>query len=137
MSERYTGTIREMKVEVKIDDLIQKYVEVRDRKDALKEKHAKELEPYEEALSMVESALRDKMQELGVNSFKCEHGTAYTKELKSVGVVDWKEVLDYVKKNERWDLLTRKITTSALQEGEYVPGTEVSKVLKVNVRRGK
>ncbi len=124
-----------------IDSLIDKYVELRDRKKALEEGHKKELAPYKQALEKLEAHFQEHMQEQGLNSLKSSHGTVYQSEVSNAKVHDFEAALNYVLENERYDLLERRINKSALQsileEGvsDEVPGVELTRAKKINVRR--
>jgi hypothetical protein len=121
------------------DDLIGKYVQLRDKEAEIKERHKEELKPYKDAMAKLEKALQDMLQEQGVNSMKGAHGTVYRQEVSNLKVTDFNETLQYIKDNERWDLLEKRVNKTVVQEiqqeGEDVPGTEIERTLKVQVRR--
>jgi hypothetical protein len=116
------------------NEMISMYVQLRDKVDEIKERHKADLEPLLEGIALLETALLNKLNAEGLKSIKSEAGTAYTRELKSVKIVDWDQTLDYIKNNERWDLLTKKIRSDGDEELN-IPGTEVDRILKISVRR--
>ena len=118
-----------------IDALIGAYVQLRDKKDALKKRHSEELRPIDEMMAKLEGTLQQAMAEQNVKSFKSDHGTAYTSELVSAKVVDFNDTLSYIQENDRYDLLERRVNKTVVQEIGDVPGVELTRTLKVNVRR--
>lgn len=120
---------------MKIESIVAAYLEVRAEKEALVAKHKAELETYNDILAETESLLLGMLNEVGVDSMKTSHGTVYTSTIDSVTVKEWDQVLDYIKTNERWDLLTKKIVKTAMEDAEMVPGTELTRIKRVNVRR--
>lgn len=71
-----------------VDEVVSKYVEIRDRKAELAKRHAEELSPYNEAQENIEKWLLNKMNEDGVNSYKTDSGTPYKNVATSVKLVD-------------------------------------------------
>lgn len=60
-----------------VDQVVSKYVELRDRKAEIEAKHKEELRPLREALDSLEAWLMDQLNKQGVDSFKTKQGTAY------------------------------------------------------------
>lgn len=118
-----------------IDKLIGSYVALRDKKDEIAQRHKDELAPYNAAMDKIESAIHAAMQEQNVKSFKSAHGTAYTSELASAKVVDFEAALQYIQQHERWDMLERRVNKTVVQEIGDVPGVELTRSIKVNIRR--
>lgn len=124
-----------------IDTLIEKYVQLRDRKKAIEDEHKAQLAPYKEAMQRLEEAFQDRMQEMGLKSLKSSHGTVYQSEVANAKVRDFDATLKFIMDNERYDLLERRVNKitlqSILEEGDIdeVPGVELTRALKINVRR--
>lgn len=122
-------------------DLIAKYVELRDAKDALKERHKQELAPYEKGLEALGNALLADMQAGDVTSIKCDAGTAFQKQWMNVKTVDRDALFRHVIGTERWDLLTAAVSKDVVKEiieesGAPPPGVDVTTGIEVQVRRG-
>jgi hypothetical protein len=129
-----------------VDDLTAKYIELRDRKAALK----KTFETEEGKLGEIQDAIADKikeiMHELGVKSVKTAHGTAYIAYRESATVADWDVLLGYIQTNNAWDLLERRVSKTGVLErmeedrnGNYThpppPGVNFVRHEGVNVKR--
>jgi hypothetical protein len=60
-----------------IEEIIGKYVELRDRKAALAKQHDEEMKQFTEPMQNIENFLMHQMNTLGVSQLKGETGTAY------------------------------------------------------------
>lgn len=112
-----------------IDELIKMGVEIRDE---LKEEKRK-FDKYEaEAKGMLERigmALKEKGDELGVDSFKTSEGTAYRNIKESYRVGNWDEVFKFIQENNYWQMLEKRVGKLATKEihsstGTIPPGVE-------------
>lgn len=118
-----------------IDALVAHYVALRDTKEALQQQHKDELAPLNADMQKLEQALQVLMQQSDVQSFKTKHGTAYTSVVANAKVVDFEATLAFIRDNERYDLLERRVNKTLVQEIGEVPGVELTRTIKVNVRR--
>ena len=123
------------------DRVIEKYIAVRDKKDVIKKQHAKELEPYNKALEIIETKLLMALNAINADSLKSEHGTAFKVLRSSVKIEDWDIALDYVIENHLEHVLERRLNKVAVAEfveakGANFPGTSINNTTVVQVRRG-
>lgn len=114
-------------------DIIRHYIKWRDKKKEIEERHKEELAPLKDKMEKAEAALQKIMLDQGVKQVKGSAGTAYLTEQVSTKVSDWEETLEWVKNQNRFDVLDRRVNKTAAQE-EEIPGVEVSRRIKVNVR---
>jgi len=120
--------------------LIDSYLRIRDKKDALKKKHIEELAPYNVALGKLEHHFLGAMHTTGLESLKSDEGTAYQSERSSVTVADWDAFHDFVLENAAYYLLEKRASKAAVMEvledtGALPPGLNMNRSIKVNVRR--
>lgn len=124
---------------INADKLIKHYIYLRDQKEEMEARHKEELRPIKDDMQQVEAALQKLMQEQGLRQFKGDHGTAFIQEDTSAKVTDWNEALDYIRNNERWDLLEKRVNKTqlmeTLEEEGPVPGVDVNRRMKTLVRR--
>ena len=118
-----------------MNQLIEYYVALRDRKKEIQTKHKEELEPIDAGLMKLEATMQAKLNELGVEKAGGDAGTVFTKTNVSVNVEDWDSVLDYVKSNEAYDVLERRVSKAAALERGDVPGLRTTQVKTIQVRR--
>lgn len=125
-----------------LDEAVEKYIALRDKKDALVRKHKEELKPYNERMDKIEAAILGLFNKTGQNSARTNHGTPYRSDVLSASVADRDAFLDFVRENEAWHFLENRVTKKAVQEyeqehGEYPPGIKTSVTTKININRSK
>lgn len=124
---------------MKIDDIIVKYIAIRDAKGAAKAAFDKETERMNLALAKLEGMIQQKLEEAGAESFKTEHGTAFTKRRSSVSVKDRDEFYGWAVATGNLGAIDMKANAKAVREllhdGTEVPGVNYSESIQVGVRR--
>ena len=121
-------------------ELVDAYIKLRDKRDAIKKEHAEALKPYNDALYKLEVHFQQVMDKQGLENLKSESGVAYKSVQSSVTVADWDVFRDYVLEHEAFHLLEKRASKTAVEEvveetGELPPGLNLSRTIKVNVRR--
>lgn len=74
--------------DITVDQVIEKYVVIREIKRDLERDHEEALKPISEKLEKLGAWLLGKMQETGVDSFKTKNGTAYKSNKTSCTIAD-------------------------------------------------
>lgn len=123
-------------------DLIKKYVELRDTVEVKKDAHKKELKPYAEAMTAIEGALMLEMQRIEADSIKTSEGTAFKKRTMTVKTADKGALFDWVleRPDVRMEMLTAAVSKDVLktyleESGLNPPGVDVAWIVEVQVRR--
>jgi len=123
-----------------IDDVISTYITLRSQKEAIEAETKEQVAGIKEKLSKLEVWLQAKADETGVKSFKTDAGTAFltTSDFASVG--DWDVVLQFIKENDAYDMLTKKVSKVAVRgyidaNGAVPAGVNFGTKLGVSVRR--
>ncbi len=91
-------------------------------------------------MSKMEAWLLEQANVQGVTSFKTNHGTAFVTTTDFANVADWDAVLVYIKDNEAFDLLERRVSKTAVRgyieaRGAVPSGVNYGTKLEVNVRK--
>jgi hypothetical protein len=125
---------------MQIDEVIGKYVSLRDKKAEIKKEYDGKIASIDDALGKIEAALLKAMQDSGLDSMKTEAGTAYRSSRVSAKVADWDQFLPFVIKNESWEFLERRVSKEAVEQfkaanEDLPPGISWSETFVVNVRR--
>lgn len=126
---------------MKIDELVEKYIQLRDKKSELKKAYELEVEKVDSLLDKIEVTLLKTFQETGLDSVSTKLGTAYTATRTSATVADWEMFFNnFVKKGENWDFLERRCSKEAVAQykaanEELPPGINWSETRTVNIRR--
>lgn len=127
-------------MQVDIDSIIKKYVELRDAIDAVNAEAKKKVAALEEAQETIASVLMKLAKEQGVTSFKTESGTAFVSTKDHVGISDWARTIEYIEQNKAWNLLNKAVNKTAVKE--YIaqheippPGVNYTVMQEIQVRR--
>jgi hypothetical protein len=129
-----------------MDQMVAKYVELRDRRAALKAEFSEADGELKGMQEKIEKWLDIQMNELGVTSVKTTAGTAYTSHVESTKVADWQAFLDFVMEERAFDLLVHNVNKTACRErmnpdrnGMYAdpppPGVDLTRIKKINIRK--
>ncbi len=127
---------------MKLDAVIEAVVKVRDQIDELKLQHKEQLAPLNQKMDKLESYLQLQLTTLGTTSFTAKGiGTAYLQNVVGVTVEDWDATLGWIKDNNLWEFLERRVSKSVVQDymesqKEVPPGVNVRQETEVRVRRG-
>jgi chromosome segregation ATPase len=123
-----------------MEELVSKYIELRDVKAQLKSKFDQKVSKIDAVLDRIESAILAEFTESGVESCRTKAGTAYKQVRSSAGVADWERVLQYIQQHELWHMLERRVNKSAVEQfkeanGDLPPGVNWREEVVINVRR--
>jgi hypothetical protein len=125
---------------VNITNLVTQYIAARDLKSKLDAAHKTKLEPLVAAMDKTEAAILDFFNKHGMDSAKCDAGTAYKASRTSATVNDMDAFLGFVKENEAWHMLERRVAKTSIDEyvtehKDLPPGISYTKMAAINVRR--
>lgn len=122
-------------------DVIVAYLKLRDEKAKLADKHKDEMAPFNEKMTKLENYMLDLLNKAGVDSMAFKGvGTMFKKETTSVTAEEWNATLDWIKANNAWEFLERRVSKTVVMEyaeanGEYPPGLKVTNATVVQVRK--
>jgi hypothetical protein len=124
----------------KIDQILDRYIKLRDRKSELKKEYEKSVEAIDEGLDRCEAYLLKALDTQGAESIKTSVGTAYVSVKSSATVADKEAFLGYVRTHEEWSMLDIRANKTSVDEyrqanGDLPPGVNWSAIRTVNVRR--
>jgi hypothetical protein len=136
----YTGTTNVRRLGMNVDDATKIYLSLRDEKDRIEAEAKKAKRAITEKMEVIEQWFLLKGDNEGVESWKTPFGTPYFAEASNASVGDWDEVLDYVKNNDAYEILTHGVNKSAIREfleknDELPPGVNYTTVRKLYVRK--
>jgi len=125
---------------MKIDELIQKYLKLREAKQEKEAEHKAELKPITNAMTKIEQMLLSEFSETGQESAKTAFGTAYVSTRTSAKVANRDEFLEFVTREGAWSFLESRVNKTAVDEymaehEELPPGVDVTRSMTVNIRR--
>lgn len=126
---------------VSAGDAIAAYLKLRDKKAELADKHKDEMAPYNEKMTKLENFMLDVLNKASVDSMAFKGvGTMFKKEHTSVTAEEWDATLTWIKENNAWEFLERRVSKTVAQEyaaahGAYPPGLKVVTSIGVQVRK--
>jgi hypothetical protein len=123
-----------------MDELIKKYIQVRNKKSQLKVAYEAEVAKYVELQDKIEALILQKFGEMGMESVRTDEGTAYINVRTSVSVADPDAFRSYVRETGNLDLLELRPSKAAVEQhrdatSEFPPGVNWSETRVVNFRK--
>jgi hypothetical protein len=125
---------------VNVDDVISTYMKLRGQKDALEAEVKEKVSVIKSKMEKLESWIKEQADAQGVTSFKTRHGTAFLTTSDYANVADWDAMIAFVKENEAYDLLEKRVSKVAVrgyidQTKAVPPGVNYGTRLDVNIRK--
>lgn len=122
------------------DQLIERYVAIRDGKERLEAAHKQEVARYKKAMEKIEGLLMDRMNADGEESKRTQHGTCYKSVKVTAKVADRDAFLAFVQEHNAWDFVESRVNGKeveryAEEHDELPPGVTTTRFVKVGVRR--
>ncbi len=127
---------------ITVDEVVEKYVKIRDELREMQKSWKAIEEESKGKLDKLSMWLRTRADELGVESFKTIHGTAYKSLKESYRVGDWEKFIEFVKETDNFQLLEKRVAKNAAKEVHKIdaavpPGIDYFAEIEFLVRRGK
>jgi hypothetical protein len=123
-----------------VDAVIDHYIKLRDKKAELKAEYEAKAQGVEQQMKKIEAYLLQQADAQGITSFKTKSGTAFVTTVDMANVADWDAVLKFVRENDAWDMLEKRVNKNAVRQRieatKAVPnGVNWASRLDINVRR--
>lgn len=123
-----------------MEDLVTKYIELRDAKSKIEGEMKAKVAKIVEIMDKIEAAILAEFQDSGVESVRTKDGTAYKQTRTSATVADWDATLSYIQANNLWHMLERRVSKTAVEQfkdahGELPPGLNWREEVVINIRR--
>ena len=125
---------------MKIDTIIEKYIQLRDKKATLKAAFDASVDTINTTLARCEQVILAEITAQGVESVRTEYGTAFKSVATSVTTADGPMFMQFCIDNERFDLLDKRPSKTAVEEykaanDDLPPGLNYRQAVTLNVRR--
>lgn len=98
------------------DVLIEKYIQLRDKKTQMKSEFDAKLAPIEEAMQKIEAHIMKTLNELGSDRIGGATGVAFKSTQNSATVADKELFRQFVLENDRWELADIRASKTAVKE---------------------
>lgn len=125
---------------MKLDKIVERYVKLRDRKSQMDAAHKAAVAEIANAMTRLENAIQVTLDKQGVEAVRTEHGTAFKSTSTSATVADWDSLLSFIRENERWDMLEKRVAKTAVdafreEHDDLPPGVNYRQAVSIGVRR--
>jgi len=125
-----------MDIEIKTQELLKLRTAKAEIARIAKENTAK----IQSAMDTISEDIKEYLQQNKIQSIKTKDATLYISTTHSVGVEDWSKVLGFIKENDRYDMLEKRISKTAVMEyveekGVLPKGVKYSAIQSLNVRK--
>lgn len=124
------------------DRVVEAYMKTRADIEQLKAELEAKIQPLKELQERRESWLMEAIKKSGLKNLPTLHGTAYINKTESITCADWDVFIDWVKQNDAYEFLERRVAKTPVLEimGEDrtnlpPPGTNYTSILKIGVRK--
>jgi len=123
-----------------VSDIIRVYVTLRNQKNTIEAEMKEQLVDLKTKMGKLEAALKVQMEQQGLTSLKSDYGTAFMVTVDYATVGDWDAVLKFVRDNEAYDMLERRVSKTAVRgyieaNKAVPPGVTYGTRLEVNIRK--
>ena len=123
-----------------VDQVIEAYLKYRNKKEALEAEIKDQVKDLKDKMAKLEAWIKEKADADGVTSFKTANGTAFLTTTDYANVADWDAVLNFIKENEAYDMLEKRVSKTAvrgyIELKKAVPsGVNYATRIDVNVRK--
>lgn len=102
--------------EMPVIDLIKEYRALRDQLATERKAYKQREGKMKTQMGVISMVLRQKGDELGVDNFKTEQGTAYRNRTEKIRVQDWDSFLPWMIETENWHLVQKRVSPNSVKE---------------------
>ncbi len=125
---------------VNVDDVVATYMKLRSQKEAIEAEVKDKVAGIKAKMEKLEAWIKEQADLQGVTSFKTKHGTAFLTTTDYANVADWDAVLDFIRNQEAYDMLEKRISKIAVRgyieaNKAVPPGVNYGTKLEVNIRK--
>lgn len=125
---------------MQINDVLGGYLKLREQKEALARQHKEQMAPINDGMNKMLAWVQQKMQEQGLTNFRGTDGSAFLQTDRSVTSEDWNATLQWIRDNDAWEFLERRISKTVVQDyieahNQIPPGIKVSSEICAHIRK--
>jgi len=123
-----------------VDTVIDTYLKLRNKKESIESETKEKVKGIKDNMAKLEGWIKEQADKQGVKSFKTDHGTAFLTTTDFAQVADWDAVLSFIKDNDAFDMLEKRVSKTAVRgyidKNKTVPsGVNYGTRIDVNVRK--
>ena len=125
---------------VQVDDVVATYMKLRSQKESMEAEVKDRVSTIKAKMEKLEAWIKEQADVQGMTSFKTKHGTAFLTTTDYANVADWDAVLDFIRTQEAFDMLEKRISKIAVRgyieaNKAVPPGVNYGTKLEINIRK--
>jgi len=125
---------------IQLDQVVERYVQIRDKKAQLGVEHAAQMLPLNDALGRLESAILATLQAQGSEGVRTKSGTAFISHSVSITTADKQAFTNWLHSTGNWAVADIRPSKAAIEEfrkenNDIPPGLNWREAIGVGVRR--
>ena len=125
---------------VNVDDVVATYMKLRSQKESIEAEVKDRVSVLKAKMEKLEAWIKEQADVQGVTSFKTKHGTAFLTTTDYANVADWDAILDFIRAQEAFDMLEKRISKLAVRgyidvNKAVPPGVNYGTKIEVEVRK--
>lgn len=130
-----------VKAGIDLTQVVKAHINIRDARNKLRKDFEEKDAELKESQGKLENVLLDHLQQNNMESVRTSFGTFYRQEEVTPTASDWSALYDWIKENDAWDALERRIKKTFVKEymgaheGGLPPGISIFREYIVRVRR--
>lgn len=127
--------------DLSIEDLVDVYVQIRDKKRQIEQEMNEQIKALDEDLSVISSTLLDICKELGMDSVRTKYGTVIRGVKSKYWTNDWETMWTFIRENDAMELLEKRIHQSNMKQfleenpDKHPAGLNVDSEYTITVRK--
>jgi hypothetical protein len=126
--------------EATIEQLVDGYIKLRDKKEELEAAHKAKLHTINVFMEDIEHQIAAKSLVDGVDSYKTAYGTAFFSSINRCNVSDWNQTLQFIVQNGAYDMLNKAVKKDVVRDyiekyGVVPPGLDWATIRTFNCRK--
>lgn len=123
-----------------MDQVVAAYLQLKQQKEQMVKRHKEELAPLTDKLNKLLAWCHAQLLSQGQKNARVDSGTTFLQTDVSVTVDDWDTVIAFIKENDLWPMLEKRVSKGVVQEyiestGEVPPGVKVSSEISCHIRK--
>jgi hypothetical protein len=127
--------------QLSIEELVDVYVQIRDKKRQIEAELDKQVKELEEDLKVISSAMLDACKDMGADSIRTKHGTVIRSVKSKYWTNDWDSMWKFIRENSAMELLEKRIHQTNMKQfleenpDQHPAGLNVDSEFTITVRK--
>lgn len=126
-------------MEKDLNEIIAQYIELRDKIQDIKDECDRRIAPLRSIMDQIEGDMSGLLERSNLTSMSTPAGTVVKSKWTKTALHDWEAFTNYVKENDRFDLIEHRVAKNnaleVISEEGGLPGVSVETGYNIQIRR--